>query len=142
MDRCALKDALLYAVALAPFKVVNLKDNAQTFNKEDAAQDGQHEFFVNDDGRHGNDASDGERASVAHEHLCGISVIPQEADEGTNEGAHKHHQLFRLWYVHNIQIAGIFDMTAHIGQYADGHTYDGRVASTHAVHAVVQVGAV
>ena len=60
MDRCALEDALLHATALAELKVVDLQNDAEALDEEDAAEDGEHQFFVDYYCRHGDDAADGE----------------------------------------------------------------------------------
>ena len=142
MDRCALEDALLHATALAELKVVDLQNDAEALDEEDAAEDGEHQLFVDYYCRHGDDAADGQRACVAHEHLGRIGVVPQEAYERADEGTHEHHKLLRLRDVHDVQVVGIFDVAAHISQDAYRHAYYRRVAGTHAVHAVVEVSAV
>ena len=50
------------------------------------------------------DAADGERTGIAHEYLCRIGVIPQEAYETSDEGAEEYHQLLRLRYIHYIKV--------------------------------------
>ena len=97
---------------------------------------------MDDDGAHTNDTADGERSRVAHEHLRGVGVVPQEADERAHHGADEDDQFLRARDVHDIEVGRIFDMARHIGQYAERYTDDGAVARRHAVHAVVEVGAV
>ena len=46
MDGCALEDALLHATALAELKVVDLQNDAEALDEEDAAEDGEHQLFV------------------------------------------------------------------------------------------------
>ena len=104
MDGCTLEDALFHPFAFAHFVVIHLQDNAHTLHEEDAAKDGQQQFFMNDYRANANDAADGQRACIAHEHLCGVGVVPQKTDEGTHEGAHEHHQLLRPRYVHDVEV--------------------------------------
>ena len=142
VDRCAAEDALLHAMAFAHLVVPHLQDDAEAFHKEDTAKDGQQQFLVDDDGTHGDDAADGERAGITHEDLGGIGVVPEETDEGSHKGAHEHHQFLRVGNIHDVQVRGKLYMRTHIGEYAQRHANDGRVAGTHAVHAVVEVGTV
>ena len=73
---------------------------------------------MDDDGKDGNDASDGERTSVAHEDLCWIGVIPQESDECTDHGADEDDQFLRSWHEHDVEVGSILDVARHIGEYA------------------------
>ena len=97
---------------------------------------------MDDNGVYGNDAADGQTACIAHEYLCRVGVVPEEADKCTDESADKDYQLFRTRYVHDVQITGIFDMAGYVCQYAQCQTDNGGGARCHAVHAVIQVGAV
>ena len=97
---------------------------------------------MDDDGAHGDDSADGEASRVAHEDLGGVGVVPQKSDQCADKGTEEHHQFLRPWYVHDVEVGSILDVAAHIGQDAERHAYDGRVARTHSVHAVVEVGAV
>ena len=138
----ALEYALLHAPTLAQSVPVYLHYHAQALNEEYAAEYGQHEFLVYDYCRDGYYASYRERTRVAHEHLGRVGVIPQETYERAHEGAHEHHEFLRARDVHYVQIGGKLHVRAHIGQNAQCHAYYGRVAGTHAVHAVVEVGTV
>ena len=89
----ALEYALLHPAPLPHLVVPHLHHHAEALDEEDAAEYGQHELLVDDDGAHGDDAPDGQRARVAHEYLGRVGVVPQEADERADEGAHEHHQL-------------------------------------------------
>ena len=91
MYGCALKYALLYAPPFAHLEIIHLQHHAQALNEEDAAEYGQQQFFVNDDGSHGDNAANGKRTRITHERLCRVSVVPKETNERTNEGAEEHH---------------------------------------------------
>ena len=62
--RRAFEEALSDAFPLAQFEVFHLQYDAQAFNQEHAAKEGDEQFLVDDDGQHGNDAADGEGAGV------------------------------------------------------------------------------
>ena len=97
---------------------------------------------MNNDGVYGNDAADGQAACIAHEYLCRVSVVPEEAYHGADEGADEDYQFFRARDIHDVQIAGIFDVAGYVRQYTQSQTDDGGVACCHAVHAVIQISAV
>lgn len=85
-----LKNASALAVeAFGAFEIGHLQHHRQTFDKEDAAENGEQQFFANQNGRHGNNAADGEAARIAHEHLRRIGVIPKKADERPTKAAIK-----------------------------------------------------
>ena len=86
MDGGALEEALLHPFLFASLVVEALDDDREALYEEDAAEDGDEQLLADDDGAHGNDATDGEATRVAHEDLCGEGVVPEEADEGTYEG--------------------------------------------------------
>src|SRR5579872_1657055 len=60
---------------------------AQVFHQEYAAEDGDQPFLPHDDGQGGDDAPQGKAARVAHEYLCRVGIIPEEAHAGADEGA-------------------------------------------------------
>ena len=142
MDGGALEETLLHALLLAPLVVEALDDDREALHEEDTTEDGDEQLLADDDGTHGDDATDGEAAGVAHEDLGGKGVVPQEADEGTHEGTEVYYQLLGAWDVHDVEVACHGDMAGHIGQDAEHDTDDGRVARRHAVHAIVEVGTV
>ena len=92
MYRGALEDALFAPVFLSTFVIPHLQYHAETLDEEDAAQEWQQQFFMDDDGTHSDDAADGERPRVAHEYLRRVGVVPEETDECSDEGAHKDHK--------------------------------------------------
>ena len=58
------------------FEPLRLNDDTQALHEEDAAQDGQQQFFMNDDSTHANDSANGERSRVAHENLGREGIVP------------------------------------------------------------------
>ena len=60
MDGSAFEDALSLVLALAQLEVPHLQNHTQTLHEEDAAEYGQKQFLVDDDGAHGYDAADGQ----------------------------------------------------------------------------------
>ena len=142
MNGCRAEHSHLLALALVDLVDLSLDNHAKALHEEHATQYGHEQLLVNNHGTHTNYTSNGERAGVAHEHLCRIGVVPQETDECTNESAHKHHQFLTIGDIHYIKIGSILKIGAHIGEYTQCHAHDSRVAGTHAVHAVVEVGTI
>ena len=88
----------------------------EDFEEEHAAKQGQQQLFVHDDGRHRDDAADGQTARVAHEDLCREGVEPQEAYECAYKSSHKDHQLLAAWDVHQIEVACCDGITGDVSQ--------------------------
>ena len=65
---------------------------------------------MDDDSTDTDDAADGQRTRITHEHLGGEGIIPQETDHRTDEGTEKHHQLLGVRDVHNVEIRGVADV--------------------------------
>ena len=142
MDGRALEDAALLAAVLPELEVFHLKDDAEALQEEDATEDGQQQFLVDNNGQDGDDAANGQATRVAHKYLGGIGVVPEETDERTDGSANEDDQFLRARDIHNIEVTGIFYMTADIRQDTQGDTDDGTVASRHSVHSVVEVGTI
>ena len=86
----------------------------EDFEEEHAAEQGQEQFLVHDDGRHGDDATDGQATRVAHEDLGGIRIEPQETDEGTHESSHEDDKFFAARDIHQIEVARCDCVTGNI----------------------------
>ena len=140
--RRPFEETLFNSFSFTGFIIYPLQYHRQVLYEEYPAENRYQQFFVDDDGFFGNDTADGQAARITHEYLCRISVVPKEADHRTDEGANEDYQFFRSWDIHDIQIAGIFDVAGYVCQYTQRQTDNGGVACCHAVHAVVQVGAV
>ena len=76
---CAAEDAFATGV----FEVADLKNDGGDFDEKDATHEKNDDFLTGDEGDVGDDATEGERAGVAHENLRGGTVPPEEADAGT-----------------------------------------------------------
>ena len=118
MNRCGSEHAYSLALTLLDFEPLGLYDHAQTLYEEDAAENREQQFFMDDDGTYTNDTTDGQRACVAHEHLGREGIIPQETDHGSDECTKEYHQLLGVGDIHNVEVGGIADVGRHIGQDA------------------------
>ena len=76
VDRSTLEEALFHATFLSKLIVKALDDDREALHEEYATEDGDEQFFADDDGAHGNDTTDGEATRVAHEYLGGEGIIP------------------------------------------------------------------
>ena len=56
VNRRALEDALLDAFSFSRFVELHLENHADAFQQEDATEDGDEQFLVDDDGEHRDDA--------------------------------------------------------------------------------------
>ena len=83
-------DAL--ALALLQLKPLRLDNDAKTLDKEDTAENRQHQLFVNDNGTHTDDTTDSQRTCVTHKHLGRESIVPEETDHRPDESREEHHQ--------------------------------------------------
>ena len=139
MQRGSLEDAPLQSLAVAHLGIVGLQDDTQALHEEDEAKQGQQQFLVYDDGCHADDAADGQAARIAHEHLGGIGIVPEEANQCADEGTDEDDEFLGTWDVHDVQVGCHVDVTAHVCQDAQRYAHDRRIACAEAVHAVVQV---
>ena len=60
VDGCSTEHAYTLALTLLQLEPLSLYDDAQTLNEEDATQQGKHQFLMDDDGTHSNDATNGQ----------------------------------------------------------------------------------
>ena len=97
---------------------------------------------MHDDGRHRNDTADGQAARVAHEDLGREGVEPQKANQCAHKSGQKDHQLLASRDKHQVEVTGCHGVTRNIGQGHQSDADDGRVARSHAVHAIVEVGTI
>ena len=71
---------------------------------------------MNDDSTYCYDTANSKTSCVAHEYLCRISIIPKEANQGTYEGHKEYYQLFRTWYIHDVQVGGVLYMATYVAK--------------------------
>ena len=118
VDRCALEDTLLHTSPLTYLVIVYLHHHAEAFNEEDTAEDRQHQLLVDDDGTYRDDTADGQRTRIAHEYLGRLGVVPEETEEGSDEGTEEYYQFLRTRNIHDVEVGGKFDVRRHIRKYA------------------------
>ncbi len=64
------------ALALGVFEVEALQNDTQALDKENAAENGEQQLLVDDDGTHADDAANGQRTRIAHEDLGRERIVP------------------------------------------------------------------
>ena len=62
----------------------DLQNYRDRFHHEDAADKRQQQLLLDDYSNCANRAAKSERAHVTHKNLCGVRVVPEEADAGTD----------------------------------------------------------
>ena len=132
-------------VLAAPFGELihlRLQDDTHTLHQEHPAKDRQEQLLVDNHGAHTYNAAYGEAARVAHEDLRRETVPPEEAYQRTHECRKKHYQFLAARDVHHIEIVRKHHIATDIRQYDKCRSDNRRVARTHSVHAVVEVGSV
>src|SRR6185503_5924810 len=73
----------------------DLDDHRHPLEHEDAADDRQQQFLLDENGHGAERAAQGQRTDVAHENLGGITVVPKEAETGPGQRAAEDRQLAR-----------------------------------------------
>ena len=118
VDRCALEDTLLHTSPLSYLVIVNLHHHAEAFYEENTAEDRQHQLLVDDDGTYCDDTADGQRTRIAHEYLGRVGVVPEETDEGSDEGTEEYYEFLRTRNIHDIEVGSKRNVLRHIRKYA------------------------
>jgi hypothetical protein len=77
MDRSHAEDAM----APGELEKIDLADYGKGFQEENAADDGDHEGLLDEEGDGPQKSSDGEGPGVPHENGCGCSIEPEEGDQ-------------------------------------------------------------
>ena len=132
----------LSVFAFGVFEPALLQQHAHAFHKEDAAQQRQEEFLADKNRGHSDHAAYGKGAGVAHKHLRGEGVVPQEAYQGASESSHINRHLSAAWQVHYVEVTGVDYVAAEVGEDAESYAHYGRSAGCQAVQAVREVGSV
>ena len=86
-------------------EVEALDERRGKFGDEDTAEDRQEELLTDEDSEDTDDTTECQTTRVAHEDLCGIGVVPEEACRRPDERSGEDNQLFCPWDKHRIQIA-------------------------------------
>src|SRR5437868_11029935 len=82
MDGRHAKDSLT-----AQFEGADLQDDAERFDDENATDEKQQNFLLDNDGDNADRAAEGERTDIAHEHFGGMRVVPKKAERSADERA-------------------------------------------------------
>ena len=90
-------------------------------------------------GEHRYDAAEGEAAGIAHKHLGGRRVIPQEAYQRPYECCHIYHKLLAAGHIHYVEVGGVYHVASEVGHGRERHTRYCRQAGGHTVESVVEV---
>ena len=134
--------ASLAILATCVFEIRCLNNHRKVLHEKHSAQQGYKQLLVDEYGKHSDDTSECQRTRVAHKHLCGKSIIPQETDECTDKRGHIHHQLLGSRNIHYIEIRGVDHITAKICHGQQSHAYYGTHPGGQTVNAVGQIGTV
>ena len=129
----------LAASAFGIFEIGDLHHNRNALDKKHAAEDRQQQFLANTEGEDGDNAADGQRSRITHEGLGGKGVIPQEPDRRPDKRSNKHHQLTRMWNIHDIQVIRIHHITRHVRQNTQCRSYDSRSPRCQTVQPIRQI---
>jgi len=117
----------------------NLEDDRQRLNDEDASDERQQQFLL-DQHRHGADGSaQRERANIAHKDFGRMGVIPEEANGRADHGAAENRQLRDLGNLGNLQVVSEQGMSTDVGQHGQRPGRDHGAANRQAVEAVGEV---
>ena len=92
MYRSPLEQAELLAALVTVFRHLHLKHHGDALHEEDEAEDRYEQLLMYDNRRDGYDSADRKRTCIAHEYLCRIGIVPQEANQRTNERAEEYHK--------------------------------------------------
>ena len=111
VDRCGTENTDTLTLPLHQLEPLRLNDDTQALNEEDATEKGQQQLLMDDDRTDTDDAANGQRSRVAHEHLSGIGVIPQETNHGSDKRRQEHYEFFGMRNIHDIEVGGIDDVT-------------------------------
>src|SRR5215208_4965446 len=90
VKRRAAEDTMLLRVveAVAPLAVlehVPLQNHRHRLRCEDRAHESEQELGLEKDCDGAEPSTERQRARIAHEHFGGMRVVPEEADQGSNE---------------------------------------------------------
>src|SRR4029453_17528967 len=91
-------------------------DDRDGFENEHATDNGEEKFLLPTNRDHPHHAANGERASIAHENFCRVTIAPEEAEAGANKSGANHRYLAGegiKWY---LQIFRDFKVTGGIGE--------------------------
>ena len=108
MEGRTLEHSPLLASRITLLGIRQLQDDRKALHQEDATQDGQQQFLVDDDGSDSNHTTNGKATGVTHEHLRWIGIVPQETDQRSHKGAKEYQHLFCTRNIHDIQVTLLY----------------------------------
>src|SRR5256885_5038765 len=114
MDRRHAKDSFT-----AQFEGADLQDDAERFDDEDATDEKQQNFLLDNDRDNSDRAAEGERTDVAHEHFGGMRVVPKKAERSADERAAKNGKFTDARDVLNFQIVRPAVVAADISEHGE-----------------------
>ena len=118
----------------------DLEDDRHGLDHEDAADDDEQEFLLDEDRDRAERAAERERADVAHEDVGGIGVVPEEPEAGADQRAAEDRQLADGGdTVGQLQVLGEHAVAADVGQRRERRGGDAEHADRQAVEAVGEV---
>src|SRR5262249_50949287 len=126
----------------AKLERANLQNDAKRFNDENAADEEEQDFLLDDNGDDTERAAEGERTDIAHEYFCGMGVIPEKTEGRTNERAAKNGQFADARDVLNLEIVCPAIVAADVGKDGEGAGGDNSAADGETVEAVGEIDGV
>ena len=94
---------------------------------------------MNHDCKHGNNSPQRQTPRIPHKHLSRERVIPQEPDRRPDKRSNKHHQLTRMWNIHDIRAIRIHHITRHVRQNTQCRSHDSRSPRCQTVQPIRQI---
>src|SRR5690606_6796297 len=126
-----------FAVSLLrKFEPEYLYHDRYILNQEDPAENRDQQFFPDCDGKYCNDSTERETSGIAHENLCGIGVIPEKSDAGSDKCADENRELSRLGDIHDIEVIGKNVITRQECQYRQNHPNNCRCSGSQTVQSI------
>src|SRR5262245_57028676 len=109
VQRRSPKDAVglrvvLPVSALAVLEDASLQNHGRCFRHENATNDEQQELGLEQDGHRTQRATECERASVAHEDVGGMRVVPEKAHARPEDSGAEDRELSRVAEVEDVEV--------------------------------------
>ena len=134
MDRSHAEDAFA-----AFLEAHDLDDDAQRLHDEDTADEREDDLLFAADGERRNAATERERACIAHEHLRGMRIEPEEAQTSSCERHRDDGKLIGKAVMRDAEVVGVLRVAADVTKAGVGQRGGERAARGEAVEAVGEV---
>src|SRR5690242_20249543 len=121
------------------FEGADLQDDAERFDDEDAADEKQQNFLLDNDRDDAERAAERERPNVAHEHFGGMRVVPEKAERGANERAAENGKFTDAGDVLNFEIIRPAIVAADVSEHGERAGSDDGAADGETVEAVGEI---